>query len=323
MKTVILDATSLDSFDRTIEEGADLLRKGELVAFPTETVYGLGADAFNPRAIESVFLAKGRPSDNPLIVHVASRTDLAACAYIDRRAEILAAEFMPGPLTLVLRSRENIPPVTRAGLPTVALRIPGDPVALALIARTGPLVAPSANLSGRPSPTRAEHVYHDLHGRIAAIIDGGPCRLGIESTVVDLSGEDTVMLRPGLITAMEIERILGQRLASIPADGQAPRAPGMKYRHYAPSVPVRLVIAPEPPALSDGLRRLILTTEQHRELFTESDIRLLSEHDLYAAFRDADRLGLDEVLIYATPGELPAGLLDRIQKAGEGNGEGV
>ncbi|MDB5035370.1 MAG: translation factor [Chlorobi bacterium] len=317
MTTLIFDATSPASIDDAVDGAARLLRRGEVVAFPTETVYGLGADALDPEAIRRVFAAKGRPSDNPLIVHLAAAADMNRCAIPDERAALLADAFMPGPLTLVLRSLPVIPDIARAGLPTVALRVPAHPVAAALLARSGPLVAPSANISGRPSPTLARHVIDDLAGRIAAVIDGGACGVGIESTVVDLSGADVLLLRPGMITAAEIELLLGLPVITATGATGAPRAPGMKYRHYAPGTPVRLVIADTPPPV-DPARRMVLTAPRHYGDFPGIDVRDLSAPTLYAAFRDADLLGLVEIVIYAAPGELDAGLLDRIRKAAAG-----
>ena len=269
-------------------------------------------------AIAKVFVAKGRPSDNPLIVHVAGLSDLRSCGVLDDRAERLAHTFMPGPLTLVVASTPLVPLIARAGLDTVALRIPAHPVAAALITKSGPLVAPSANLSGHPSPTRAEHVYDDLAGRIAAVIDGGPCRVGIESTVVDLSGERAVILRPGIISVGEIEDVLGEPLLIASRTADLPKAPGMKYRHYAPFAHVHLAIAPEPPAdLHPDAGRIILTPMRHIGKFAGHEVHPLQESTLYALFREADVRMIQEIFIYAMPDELDAGLLDRIRKAAE------
>jgi L-threonylcarbamoyladenylate synthase len=288
-----------------------------VVAFPTETVYGLGADALNSDAIAAVFTAKGRPSDNPMIVHVATVAEIDLCGVMNDRGLRLARAFMPGPLTLVIAAHESIPLIARAGLPTVAVRVPAHPVAAALIARSGPLVAPSANLSGRPSPTTAQHVCDDLNGRIAAVLDGGPCQIGIESTVVDVSGSEVVILRPGYISRGAIERVLGEEvvMAEADADPSAPRAPGMKYRHYAPSIPVRLIIALQPPQPALGTRSLVLTTPDHRNHFTGDDVRLLSESTLYAQLREGESMGVDEIIVFAEPGELDAGLMNRLRKA--------
>ena len=225
-----------------IERAAALLRAGELVAFPTETVYGLGADATNEAAVTAVFAAKGRPADNPLIAHVADIDDARAEAPFDDRAERLAARFWPGPLTLVLRRREgsSLAAPVSAGLDTVALRVPSHPTALALLRDAArPVAAPSANPSGRLSPTTAAHVAQGLGDAVAMILDDGPCPLGLESTVVDLHGpgDRARLLRPGGISRAAIEAEIG--VLGEPAEG-APRSPGMMASHYAPRLPLRL-----------------------------------------------------------------------------------
>lgn len=316
MKTLFLKTT--ERLEESISTAARLIAAGEIVAFPTETVYGLGADATDPEAIAKVFKAKGRPSDNPMIVHVADQAGLARCAEVDSRVNVLIERFMPGPLTLVLPSKEIIPAVARAGLPTLALRIPDHPVALALISATGPLVAPSANLSGRPSPTTARHVMDDLDGTIAAVLDGGPCRVGIESTVLDLSGEEPVVLRPGIITEEEIISVLGvgKMGDKKPREEKEehPRSPGMKYRHYAPRIPVRLISGDDLP-IADKTKRLILTVASHRSDFPQEGVELVTEASLYEQFRRAEVNGLEEILIYARPEELGEGLFNRVEKA--------
>lgn len=227
-----------------IDEAARLLRAGELVVFPTETVYGLGADAANDQAIAAIFAAKNRPRFNPLIVHVAELAAAEQIALFDGRARTLAGRFWPGPLTLVLARRETarISRLACAGLPTVAVRVPGHPLAQALLRATGlPIAAPSANPSGAISPSRAEHVATGpLARRVALILDGGPCPVGVESTIVDLSGEEPQLLRPGGIAMEAIEAVLGRLRRPAMDEGTAPRAPGMLRRHYAPSRPVRL-----------------------------------------------------------------------------------
>ena len=227
-----------------IARAAAILARGGLVAFPTETVYGLGADARNARAVAAIFAAKGRPHRNPLIVHVAGADAAEALAVFDARARRLARAFWPGPLTLVLPLREGsgLAPMITAGRPAVALRVPGHPVALALLdAFGGPVAAPSANPSGRVSPTRADHVLAGLDGRIDAVLDGGNCPVGLESTIISLDGAAR-MLRPGAITAEEIAACLGQpvadRIAS--ASERAPEAPGQLASHYAPRASLRL-----------------------------------------------------------------------------------
>ena len=268
-----------------LEEAAALLRAGGVVAFPTETVYGLGANGFDPAACAKIYEAKGRPSDNPLILHIAHRAMLDEVALdVPEMAERLLAAFAPGPLTLVLRRRDAVPLGITGGLATVGVRMPENDVALALIRAAGvPLAAPSANTSGRPSPTTAQAVLDDLAGHIPLILDGGPCRFGVESTIVDVTGEAAVILRPGAITREMLEEVVGvvqldpglaaqERMtqAAKGADGEAvddaraaaraPRAPGMKYTHYAPRAPLTLLAAP-PAALAAAFRRALAEAE--------------------------------------------------------------
>lgn len=230
-----------------IAEAAGLLRAGRLVAFPTETVYGLGADATDERAVAAIFAAKGRPHFNPLIVHLAEASEAFALGVPDQRAERLAASLWPGPLTLVLPCRPRCPValLARAGLDTVALRVPAHAVALALISEAGvPLAAPSANRSGAVSPTTAAHVLEGLGGRIDEVLDGGPCAVGVESSVLDLTGRVPVLLRPGGATVEAIEAIIGP--VALPMDqataegSRTLRSPGLLLSHYAPVLPVRL-----------------------------------------------------------------------------------
>jgi L-threonylcarbamoyladenylate synthase len=237
--------TIASATDRAIGEAAALLRRGALVAFPTETVYGLGGDATDARAVAAIFAAKDRPRFNPLIIHVADRGAAEAIARFDPRAGRLAERFWPGALTLVLPRRPDCPvaPLACAGLDTVALRVPSHPVALALLRAAGrPVAAPSANRSGRVSPTAAAHVAAELGGRVALILDGGPATIGVESTVLDLSETAPRLLRPGGVTAEALTALLGP-LAAAGGDPVAPRGPGMLASHYAPSLPVRLAAA--------------------------------------------------------------------------------
>lgn len=231
-----------------LERAAALLRAGALVAFPTETVYGLGANALDADAVKRIYAAKGRPSYNPLIVHVA---DTAAAMQVARewppRAARLAERFWPGPLTLVLPKRPEVPDAVTGGLDTVAVRVPAHPVALALLRTVGlPIAAPSANPSTRISPTTAQHVAKELGDRVALIIDGGPTTVGIESTVLDVSGDEPVLLRPGIISAAQLAEVVGEVLApgSAPGEGAPRRSPGMMARHYAPRARV-LLVSPE------------------------------------------------------------------------------
>ena len=248
METLHLDALSPQSCEQSVEKAAELLRAGELVIIPTETVYGLAANALNPQAVANIFAAKGRPQDNPLIVHV-DRMEMIPplVKEVPQAAVKLAEAFWPGPLTMILPKSDAIPLVTSGGLDTVAIRMPSQPVARAIIARCGlPLAAPSANLSGSPSPTTARRCADDMDGRVAAIVDGGPCQVGVESTVVSLTGPVPVVLRPGAVTPEMIASVLGECqvdksvLAKL-EEGQKAASPGMKYKHYAPKASVTIL----------------------------------------------------------------------------------
>ncbi len=299
-----------------ILEAGRILSRGGLVAFPTETVYGLGANALDGRAVARIFEAKGRPADNPLIVHVACREEVKHLAQnIPPAAEILMDAFWPGPLTLVLPAGPAVPPETTAGLDTLAVRMPRHPVALALIRAAGvPLAAPSANLSGRPSPTTAELVLQDLNGRIEAVLDGGPAGVGLESTVLDLTGSVPVILRPGGVTPEELRELLGE-VEVDPAFTDRPRSPGMKYTHYAPEAPL-LLIEGEPGAVAARLMELareqkalgrrvgILSCSGNRDYASVGEVVLAGRREdpgtvatgLYAALRRFNELGVDLIL---------------------------
>ena len=237
-KVIRIDEQHMDT--ALIEEAGDIIKAGGLVAFPTETVYGLGGDALNPQSSEKIYSAKGRPSDNPLIVHIADIQMLGAIAReVPENAWELAERFWPGPLTMIFCKSELVPRETTGGLDTVAVRMPAHPVARALIRAAGGYVAaPSANRSGRPSPTVAKYVIEDMDGKIEMVIDGGDVEIGLESTIIDLTSEKPTILRPGYITEQKLAQVLGevaQDCTMMRADsGQAPKAPGMKYRHYAP-----------------------------------------------------------------------------------------
>ena len=275
-----------------LEQAAALLKAGELVAFPTETVYGLGASAFDQDAVQKIFAVKGRPSNNPLIVHVADVEAALPLCHVNREALALMAAFCPGPLTLLLPKKDRIPPQVNAGLPSVAIRIPSHPVAQALLrASRLPIAAPSANASGRPSPTTATHVFHDLQGKVPLILDGGPCPVGLESTVLDMAAETPTILRPGAITPEQLLSVLpATRVADSvlrPLEqGEEPLSPGMMYRHYAPKGKLVLV-AGQPNHVQDRCLRL------YRQALLEGavvKILIFEEHlPLYAAFfRDAE-----------------------------------
>ena len=242
METLLL-APSEESLDKA----ARLLLEGQVVGIPTETVYGLAADAFNPQAVEKIFRAKGRPQDNPLIVHISDISQLELVAErVPKAALKLAAAFWPGPLTMIMKKSQNIPDIVSAGLDTVGIRMPLHKTAMEIISKSRPLAAPSANTSGKPSPTEAMHVFEDMHGKIPLIIDGGACSVGVESTVVDMTGEIPRVLRPGAVTEEMIAEVLGaaetdEATKKGLAKGQTARSPGMKYRHYAPKAPVTVI----------------------------------------------------------------------------------
>ena len=244
MKTLYLSAGD----ENTPAIAAELIRSGELVAIPTETVYGLGANGLEESAVAKIFEAKGRPQDNPLILHISGPEQIAAfCHHIPQKAYDLAEAFWPGPLTIVLPARRCVPRRTTGGLSTVAVRCPDSEVTREIIRLSGvPIAAPSANISGKPSTTTADHVRHDHDGKIAAIVDGGPCRVGVESTIVDLTEERPRLLRPGGITPEQLIEVLGDLVVDKAVTAQVDKdavvkAPGMKYRHYAPAEPVVIV----------------------------------------------------------------------------------
>ncbi len=246
METLLFDAKN----EGSIEAVANILKNGGLAAIPTETVYGLAANAFDADACANIFKAKGRPGDNPLIVHISDMAMLSEIVEeIPEGAKKLAEKYWPGPLTMIMKKNERIPDVTSAGLPSVAVRFPAHPVARAIIEKAGiPLAAPSANLSGSPSPTSFGHCTHDLMGRVDAIIDGGMCCVGVESTIISFAGEKPVLLRPGYVTLEQLSEVLGEVELSHAVleklgEGEKVLSPGLKYKHYAPKADVTLVKA--------------------------------------------------------------------------------
>lgn len=316
MKTRILSTTKED-----IAKAAGILRSGGLVAFPTETVYGLGADALDPEAVGKVYAAKGRPSDNPMIVHISRASDLGRLTpALSPEIVALVDNFWPGPLTVVLKKKTGIPDVTTGGLDTVAVRMPDSPAALELITLAdSPIAAPSANISGRPSPTRAKDVIADMDGRIDAVIDGEDCRVGIESTVLDMTGDTPTILRPGIITAEAIEAALGKKVEYDPslkegpghtdidpADGEAagddgfrPKSPGMKYKHYAPKAQMT-VIEGQRDKVKSEIQRLKGLNERLGlkvgVILFEEKAFLEAAHDFFARLRDLDNENVDLIL---------------------------
>ena len=311
MKTQMLSAGNPE----TPAIAADLIKRGELVAIPTETVYGLGANGLDEAAVAKIFEAKGRPQDNPLILHIwdASQMELF-CHDIPRAAYDLAERFWPGPLTIVLPARDNVPRRPTGGLSTVALRCPDNAVTRKIIELSGvPIAAPSANISGKPSTTTAQHVLHDHDGRIAAIVDGGPCRVGVESTIVDLTEDRPRLLRPGGISPEQLVAVLGDLVVDKAVTAQIDKdavvkAPGMKYRHYAPAEPVVIVAGSREKAAAYIHRHFIpgdrvLCFEEELPLYAacaplaygqEADAATLSA-GLFAALRELDDPSIHQV----------------------------
>ena len=340
--------------DEELKEAASILRSGGLVAFPTETVYGLGGNALDEDAARKIYAAKGRPSDNPLSAHVSCVEEVEPLVKeIPEAGRKLMEAFWPGPLTMIFPKSEKVPYGTTGGLDTVAIRMPDDPVANRLIALAGvPVAAPSANTSGRPSPTTADHVWQDMNGRIEMIIDGGPVGIGVESTIVDVSSAVPAVLRPGAITMEMLEAVLGDVsvdpaiLGPLSADVR-PKAPGMKYKHYAPKADLTLV-EPEDVDRENGLdekqlqamigkvRELsrgkieagcrvgVICTDESRHCYTDGAVRSIGErksqasvaHNLYALLREFDDLGVDYIFSESFPKDhLGQAIMNRLSKA--------
>ena len=311
MQTLMLSAEDI----RTPQIAAQLIKNGELVAIPTETVYGLGANGLDEGAVAKIFEAKGRPQDNPLILHISGAEQIELfCHHIPQKAYDLAEKFWPGPLTMVLPARETVPKRTTGGLSTVAVRCPDCDVTREIIRLAGvPVAAPSANISGKPSTTTAEHVRHDHDGRIAAIVDGGACRVGLESTIVDLTEERPRLLRPGGITPEQLLEVLGDLVVDKAVTAQVDKdavvkAPGMKYRHYAPAEPVVIVSGSREKAAQYIHRHFepgdrVLCFEEELPLYAgcnplsygrEADVETLCA-GLFAALRELDDPAIHQV----------------------------
>ena len=305
MKTQRLNTSETD-----LQTAASILKNGGLVAFPTETVYGLGANALDPKAVAKVYEAKGRPSDNPMIVHISRASDIGQLTpELSPRIIKLIENFWPGPLTLVIPKKAEVPDITTGGLNTVAVRMPDDKVALKIITLAGcPIAAPSANLSGKPSPTKASHVIDDLDGKIDAIVCGADCRVGIESTVLDVSSEVATILRPGIITAENIEAAIGETVEFDPtlfADGKgemnspAPKSPGMKYKHYAPNAQM-MIIEGQRDRVKSEIERLKGLNEmiglKVGVILFEEQAFIEAAHDFFSNLRELDEQNVDLIL---------------------------
>ena len=344
MITKILKARTIGDNKATMEEASAVLRAGGLVAFPTETVYGLGGDATDPEASKKIYAAKGRPSDNPLIVHIADFSQLQNISGdLPKEAKLLADAFWPGPLTMVVNKNSVIPYETTGGLDTVAVRMPSHPVALELIRESGVMIAaPSANTSGRPSPTKAEHVAEDLNGRIDMIIDGGPVDIGIESTIVDLTEDIPMILRPGFINKAMLEEVLGEVRVdpAIVADndtlsGAKPKAPGMRYKHYAPKGELTVVKGTQEEVVNKinqlskeheacGKKTGIIATSQTERLYETGEVLVIGDrdneetiaHNLYDILRRFDSTEVDYIYseCFDTP-TMGQAIMNRLLKA--------
>ena len=315
-----------------VSRAAALLRAGELVACPTETVYGLGADASNPAAIAGIFAAKGRPADHPLIVHLPDASHLGRWAVdIPEAAGKLAAAFWPGPLTMILKRHPSVPDAVTGGQDSVGLRVPNHPLALQLLREfDGGVAAPSANRFGRISPTTALHVREELGGAVALILDGGPCPVGIESTILDLSGDEPRILRPGMLDAAAIGTVLG-RSPVFGGEQSAPRVPGSLEAHYAPRTPLQLVAAAAlaataREALASGRRIAVfapgppLPGHEHLSWRAASTDPAQFARELYACLRELDALRCDVILVAAPPaGEGWHAVADRLRRASAGS----
>lgn len=324
-----------DTYPQIIK-AANLLKKNEVVAFPTETVYGLGGNAKNEQAVLKIFEAKGRPSDNPLIIHISKLEQIYEFVEdVPQKATLLMEKFWPGPLTIIFRKKEGLlADAATAGLSTVAVRMPEHPVALAIISAAGiPIAAPSANRSGKPSPTTAQHVWEDLNSRVSAIVDGGATGVGVESTVIDCTVEIPQILRPGGITQEEIEEVIGE-VGVDPAltnEQETPKSPGMKYTHYAPEAPLYLVKGDKEyiqqlmnEQRAKGAKVGVLTTEENRNYYDGDFIQTVGKRSqletvassLYEGLRNFNHSGVDIIFSEMFPNEgVGKAIMNRLLKA--------
>jgi L-threonylcarbamoyladenylate synthase len=331
-KTLLIHLNPAEPDREAISRAAESLRKGGLVAFPTETVYGLGADALNAEAVRKIFAAKGRPLDNPIIVHVAGPDDLGVLTDdVPPEATMLIRQFWPGPLTLIFKKSGQVPGAVTGGQDTVAVRMPRNAIALALVRASGrPIAAPSANLSGHPSPTTAGHVLDDLGGKIDIILDGGPVEVGIESTVLDLSQHPPVILRPGAVTREDLRPLIGEVVAATET-GLLRRSPGTRYRHYSPRARVTLVGEADQETMgrlaasyAGKGRKVGLLTRCPCSLQGNVNIIVRSmpqdlkgyARQMFAVMRELDEMGIDEMIIEGVEErDMGAAIMDRLRRA--------
>ncbi len=342
MKTIISRIAHDDTDDKIYQQASEILKNKGLVAFPTETVYGLGADALDSEASAKIYAAKGRPSDNPLIVHIADVKDLYILSDdVNENALKLCKAFWPGPLTMILKKSEIVPLSITGGLDTVAIRMPSHPVAHELIKKSGVYIAaPSANTSGKPSPTRAKHVIHDMDGRIDMIIADDTVDIGVESTIVDVSGDVPMILRPGFITLEQVREVLGKAemdpaiMESVP-DGIVPKAPGMKYKHYAPNAQITIVRGEQSKvvdairtrasqAAKDGAKVAIMASTENVGLYDGFDVvdmgsrfdEAQEARNLFAVLREFDENGINVVYSESFPTDnVGQAVMNRLIKA--------
>ena len=343
METKVLKLDRDTFTDADLEEAGRIIRSGGLVAFPTETVYGLGGNALDPLGSGKIYAAKGRPSDNPLIAHIADMDGLYEIAEnVSDKAIAIAEKFWPGPITIVFNKKEIVPKKTTGGLDTVAVRMPSDKIANALIRVAGvPIAAPSANISGRPSPTKAEHCIEDLTGKIEMIIDGGAVNIGVESTIVDATGDVITLLRPGAITVEMLKEVVGEvaidpAILGPVAEGVKPKAPGMKYKHYAPKADLTIVTGDNDAVVSKIIELVsnetescgIITTEENEQRFAEALdktgrkalIKIIGtredeatvRHNLFAVLRDYDETDVKRIY---SEGFADMAIMNRLSKA--------
>lgn len=342
MDTIIKKVMGTPEDEAVYEQAACIIREGGLVAFPTETVYGLGADGMSAEASAKIYAAKGRPSDNPLILHIADKAGLAQITdKVPPKAEALMEAFWPGPLTMIFEKKKEVPYGTTGGLETVAVRMPSHPAARALIRKSGtPVAAPSANTSGRPSPTKSEHVKEDMGGKIDMLIDGGDVEIGLESTIMDMTVEPPMLLRPGYITRKMLEQVIGEiridpSLMEGVGEGVRPKAPGMKYRHYAPRAELTIVEG-EPERVAEEINRLvkekqeqgfptgIIATEETKAFYKGDQVRVIGTRQdeetiarhLFAVLREFDESGTEYIFSEGFSEEnLGQAIMNRLIKA--------
>jgi L-threonylcarbamoyladenylate synthase len=343
IKTIMIKVDVKNPEKSLIEKGADMIKSGGLVAFPTETVYGLGANGLDEEAVKNIFLAKGRPQDNPLILHIAdSKQIVPLVESIPEAAQKLMKRFWPGPLTILFKRSNLVPDIITAGLDTVAIRMPKNAIALELIRASGvPLAAPSANTSGKPSPTLATHVMEDLKGKVHMILDGGRTGIGLESTVLDLSGEIPLILRPGGITLEALREEIPQveEDLSIIRDDKVPKSPGQKYKHYAPKAEMYLFVGPVDNMvraideyanryISSGKKVGIMATEETKDQYQRGVVISLGSrrnkesiaYNLFSTLRLFDEEDIDIILAEAVDLEgIGTAIMNRMKKAAGGN----